>query len=153
MTAVRRRPKTGVIEGDLFGRFDLRVRADAAGAVDLVNIRPRFVEINAAGLACAVVSALAENRDLISDCLELVSIAHEADALAAQLRSRIKTLTDSAAESSVLDGKRFCGSGQCATKTIASHSINSIDDHFDRRQVARGATEFAYVRRRDGNDK
>ncbi|MBI5263869.1 MAG: AAA family ATPase [Bradyrhizobium sp.] len=44
----------------------------------------------------AVVSALAENRDLVADCPELVSIAHEADALAAQLRSRIKTLRDSA---------------------------------------------------------
>jgi hypothetical protein len=54
MTAIRRRTETGIVEGDLFGWFDLRVRADAAGAVELVNVCPRFVEIDAAGLTCAV---------------------------------------------------------------------------------------------------
>lgn len=43
-----------------------------------------------------VASALAENRDLAADYPELVRIAHEADALAVQLRSRIRTLRDSA---------------------------------------------------------
>src|SRR5262249_33876983 len=54
VAAVGRRTKTGVVEGHLFEWFDLRVWADPAGAVELVNIRAGFVEIDAASLACAV---------------------------------------------------------------------------------------------------
>jgi energy-coupling factor transporter ATP-binding protein EcfA2 len=45
----------------------------------------------------AIVLALAENQDL-ADCPDPVCIAHEADALAEQLQSRIKTLQDSATD-------------------------------------------------------
>lgn len=46
----------------------------------------------------AVVLALTENRELAADCPELACIANEVDALAEQLRLRIKTLLDSATD-------------------------------------------------------
>jgi energy-coupling factor transporter ATP-binding protein EcfA2 len=46
----------------------------------------------------AVVSALAENNDLAADCPGTVCISHEADKLAEQLQSRVKTLQDAATE-------------------------------------------------------
>jgi energy-coupling factor transporter ATP-binding protein EcfA2 len=46
----------------------------------------------------AVVLVLTENKDLAADCPDPVCIAHEADALAEQLQSRIKTLQDGATD-------------------------------------------------------
>jgi len=43
----------------------------------------------------AIVLALTEHSDVAADCPDLVSVAHEADALAEQIKSRIKTLRTS----------------------------------------------------------
>ena len=46
----------------------------------------------------AIISALTENRELPANCPSPVSVAHEVNALAAQLQSRIATLRDSATD-------------------------------------------------------
>jgi hypothetical protein len=51
---ISRRAETGIVKSNLFGWFDFRVQACAAGAVELVNIVSASSKIHAAGLARTV---------------------------------------------------------------------------------------------------
>lgn len=83
----------------------------------------------------AIVSALVENRDLAANCPDRVSTAHEVEALAAQLKSRVKTLQDSATDqkrgaifSEVLELR--------ARRLLAQHQQAILDDIERRKKYA-----------------
>ena len=75
MPAVPRRAESRIVECDLIGRFYLRIVANTAGSVELVNIGPRFVEIDAAGLS----SAVGKNYNALRHCTPLPESAPNAD--------------------------------------------------------------------------
>src|SRR5437879_2100503 len=58
------RAEAGIVEGDLFRRFDLGIRSDAAGAAELIDVGSSFVEIDAAGLP----SAVGEDDNILRHC-------------------------------------------------------------------------------------
>lgn len=84
----------------------------------------------------AVVSALAENKDdLAADCPDPVDIAHEVDAFAAQLRSRVKTLRDSATNQ--VRSTLFSDALELrARKALAKHQQAILDDIERRKKYA-----------------
>jgi len=76
-----------------------------------------------------VVLALTDDKDLATDCLALASVAHEADALAEQIKARIKTLSTNATDET---RKRMTAEAQelRARKLLAQHEslvLNEID--------------------------
>ena len=75
----------------------------------------------------AVIIALTEDEDLAADCPDLVSVAHEADALAEQIESRIKTLRSSATD---VTRKRMTAEAQelGARKLLAKYEQTILDD-------------------------
>jgi len=77
----------------------------------------------------AVVVALTEDRDLAADCPALVSVAHEADALAAQIETRVKMLRTSSTDETT---KRLTAEAQevRARKLLAQYEplvLNEIE--------------------------
>ena len=82
----------------------------------------------------AVVLALTEDKDLAADCPDLVSVAHEADALAEQIESRIKALRSNAID----DRKRMTAEAQelSARKLLAKYEQTVLDDIERRKRYA-----------------
>ncbi len=80
----------------------------------------------------AVVLALTEDKDLTADCPALVSVAHEADALAEQIEARINTLRSSATDRT---RTRVTAEAQelRARKVLAKHEQVVLDE-IDRRK-------------------
>jgi energy-coupling factor transporter ATP-binding protein EcfA2 len=83
----------------------------------------------------AVVLALSENKDLAGDCPDLASVAHEADALADQIESRIKTLRSSA--NGEARGRMIAEAQELrARKLLAVHEQTVLDDIERRKRYA-----------------
>lgn len=83
----------------------------------------------------AVVLALTEDKDLAANCPTLVSVAHEANALAEQINARIKTLRTSATDQTL---KEITAEAQelRARKLLAKHEQVVIDDIERRKKYA-----------------
>ena len=83
----------------------------------------------------AVVAALSEDEDLAAGCPDLVSVSHEADALAGQIDERIKTLRTSATDDT---RKRITAEAQelRARKLLARHQQIVLDDIERRKKYA-----------------
>lgn len=79
--------------------------------------------------------ALTENKDLAIDCPDLVSVAYEADAVAEQIETRIKTLRTSATDEAQ---KQMTAEVQelRARKLLATHKQTILDDIERRKKYA-----------------
>ncbi len=83
----------------------------------------------------AVVLALTEDKNVAADCPDFVSVAHEADALAEQIASRIKTLRSTATDEI---RKRMTAEAQelSARKLLAKYQRTVLDDIERRKKYA-----------------
>jgi energy-coupling factor transporter ATP-binding protein EcfA2 len=83
----------------------------------------------------AVMSALAEDKELAADCQDLVTVSHEADALAEQIDERIKTLRANATDET---RKRMTAEVQelRARTLLAIHQQTVLDDIERRKKYA-----------------
>lgn len=106
-------------------RIEHEPLADAIAAALLANEERRR----------AVALVLTENKDLAANCPDQVCIAHEVDALAKQLQSRIKTLRDSAADQ--MREPLIAEAGELrARQLLAKHQQTILDDIERRKKYA-----------------
>lgn len=132
---------------DTFARLrktftDLRTKTDAINDAlkEICIEHEELADAIAAALATneyrrkAVVLALAQDKEIVADCPDLVSVAHEADALAEQIELRVETLRSSTND----DHKGMTAEAQelRARKLFAKYEQTVLDDIERRKKYA-----------------